>query len=199
MQAPQVLSLPRIVIPWMVTALRFVLAPFVFLSLALGRTDTALLLLALSCMSDILDGHIARRLNVQTRVGMYFDATADFLMVLAGMMGLVSRGLYPAWCPVVVTVMFGQFIASSLGLRLGYDPLGKYYGGFLLGLVFAGILLPSIAASHGPAALGAFTAACIVSRGVSLLHSGGRDAEGERASIRQPARYIDRPSRQPGV
>jgi phosphatidylglycerophosphate synthase len=67
--------------PNTISMLRIALAP-VLLWLAWTRQPAFAFVLALSLMSDILDGYLARRLNQQTRLGAQLDSWGDFLTVL---------------------------------------------------------------------------------------------------------------------
>lgn len=107
-----------------------------------------------------------------SRAGMYFDVSADFAVVVAGLAALNQAGVYPDWCTAVVLVMFLQFIATSLSGRMRYDPLGRYYGGFLYGLVGCSIAADGLASVHGGAVLAVVTTACIVSRVWTGIQSG---------------------------
>jgi len=108
----------------------------------------AVCLLLFACVTDALDGHLARRLGASSSFGAFFDVSADFLLALTAFSAFVARGIYPLWTPLLIASMFLQFILTS---RFGwplYDPVGKYYGAFLFASVGATLVLPDFAVCH---------------------------------------------------
>ncbi len=95
----------------------------------------AVCLFAVACLTDLVDGQLAKRMGVSPSLGSYGDATADFLLVLGAFSAFCVRGLFPLWTLVIVVLMFLQFVFTS-GLQGPlYDPVGKYYGAALFGAV----------------------------------------------------------------
>lgn len=97
-QTDRVLTIPNIL-----SMARLVGVP-VFLWLILwkefGGPDTkywALLVLALSGISDYLDGKLARRWNQISSLGRILDPAADRLYILSTLVGLTWRGILPLW------------------------------------------------------------------------------------------------------
>ena len=68
-------------VPNTISMLRIALVP-VLLWLAWTHQPSFTYVLAVSLMSDILDGYLARRLNQQTRLGAQLDSWGDLLTVL---------------------------------------------------------------------------------------------------------------------
>ncbi len=127
-------------------------------------------LFLLACLTDALDGHLARRLRVSPSLGAYFDPTADLILVLAAFLAFVVKGMYPFWTLLLIGSMFSQFVLTSGLRRPLYDPAGKYYGVFLF--VAIGITLafprPAVYDAVLVGILG-FTTASVVSRCAFLL------------------------------
>jgi cardiolipin synthase len=75
-----------------------------FLWLLLGPHDDgwALLVLALSGVTDWADGVLARKLNQMSRLGALLDPAVDRLYILATLFGLVLRHIIPVWLAVVL-------------------------------------------------------------------------------------------------
>jgi phosphatidylglycerophosphate synthase len=93
-----------------------------------------LFLLAIS--SDQLDGYLARKLNVASRFGAYFDILTDFLFISSVFVVFVLKQLYPFWVLALIGVMFLQFVVTNILVKqLIYDPVGKYYGSILYGCI----------------------------------------------------------------
>jgi len=136
------------VLPNLLTALRLSLA--LPLAAALYHYELAGVtgLLSLAIVTDLLDGWLARKLSVCSAFGAYFDATADFALVTAAFGALTVRGVYPAWVLLLIGLMFAQFVLTSRGSQLVYDPVGRYFGAALYGVVFALALLPDLLLSY---------------------------------------------------
>lgn len=63
-------------------------------------------------LTDILDGHIARRRNQVSNLGKLLDPIADKLLVSAALIVLVEKHLAPAWS--VVVILGREFIVTGL-------------------------------------------------------------------------------------
>lgn len=101
-------------LPNKITMLRIILIP-VFLILAYaGLVFPALLVYIIACVSDFVDGHIARKYNLVTNFGKFMDPLADKILVLSAMCFFVESGQMPGW--TVAIVLFREFAVS--GLRL---------------------------------------------------------------------------------
>lgn len=66
-----------------------------------------------AALTDMLDGYLARKLNVVSVLGKLLDPLADKLIVMATLVWMVPMGRVPAW---VVIVLLGRDI-SVTGLR----------------------------------------------------------------------------------
>ncbi len=127
--------------PSVITGIRVILAPIFFLTIINDLLLYSLIIFLLAILTDVLDGYISRKWNVQSSKGAYFDITADFILVLAGFSAFVIKDIYPFWIIIIVIFMFIQFIITSRSKTLVYDPVGKYYGVFLFITIFIGLIL----------------------------------------------------------
>jgi len=127
------------VIPSLVTALRFVAIPAIWILWLDAMRPAAIGLYAFVVLSDAVDGWLARRLDAVTRFGGFFDAITDILAILSLLALLTWRGVVPVWVPIAPAVVAGIFLATSSRAAPRYDPIGKYYGAVLYLVV--GILL----------------------------------------------------------
>jgi CDP-diacylglycerol---glycerol-3-phosphate 3-phosphatidyltransferase len=93
----------------------------------------AALLFVSAALTDFLDGHVARRRNQVTTMGMLLDPVADKLLIAAALISLVqySPDLVPAW--VAIAVIGREFLVSGLrsiaaaqGLTIEASDLGKF-------------------------------------------------------------------------
>jgi phosphatidylglycerophosphate synthase len=130
-------------VPWAITSLRVVALPFLFFSFKQQiRVATYALFLFAIC-SDFLDGYAAKKLEVTSRLGSYFDVTADFLFVSGMFLMFVVKEVYPLWILLLIVAVFVQFILTSLySKRTIYDPVGKYYGSLMYGGIGLTLLFP---------------------------------------------------------
>ncbi len=97
-----------------ITVLRIALIP-VFLALAYtGHMIGAFVVFILACVSDFIDGYIARHYGQITDFGKFADPLADKMLVLSAMCFFIENGQMPGW--VVALVLFREFAVS--GLRL---------------------------------------------------------------------------------
>jgi CDP-diacylglycerol--glycerol-3-phosphate 3-phosphatidyltransferase len=87
-----------------------------------------------ACITDFLDGWLARRHGITTRLGQLLDPLADKLIVAAAMIMLAAvppEPRVPVWMAVVIVlreiaVTGLRGIASSGGILLPAEELGKY-------------------------------------------------------------------------
>lgn len=97
-----------------ITIVRIILIPIYLVLAYTGNTYWALGMYILACLSDTLDGYIARHYQQVTDFGKFMDPLADKMLVLAAMIFFVEKGLMPGWA--VAIVLFREFAVS--GLRL---------------------------------------------------------------------------------
>ena len=97
------------------------------------REALAALLFVSASLTDFLDGHVARRRNQVTAMGMLLDPVADKLLITAALISLVqySPDLVPAW--VAIAVVGREFLVSGLrsiaaaqGFTIEASDLGKF-------------------------------------------------------------------------
>lgn len=97
-----------------ITMLRIVLIP-VFLVLAYtDKMMAALAVYVIACLTDFVDGYIARHYNQISNFGKFMDPLADKMLVLAAMCFFVENGQMAGWA--VAVVLFREFAVS--GMRL---------------------------------------------------------------------------------
>lgn len=97
-----------------ITVLRIILIPVWLILAYRGLMVPALIVYVIACLSDLLDGYIARHYNQITNFGKFMDPLADKMLVLAAMCYFVDNGQMPGWA--VSIVLFREFSVS--GLRL---------------------------------------------------------------------------------
>jgi phosphatidylglycerophosphate synthase len=132
----------RLALPSLLSASRLLLAVPFYGALVTGHRWVALLWLLAICLTDALDGPLARRLSANTGLGAYLDVSADFAVVAAGFAALARIGAFPWWTLALIGVTFAQFVLSSTRRQPVYDPVGRYYGGLLFAVLAVALAIP---------------------------------------------------------
>jgi len=136
-------------VPNTLSFLRLLMVP-VFLWLILSHHGAwAILLLAISSLTDLLDGYIARRFNQITRLGQLLDPFADRLYIFTTLIGLVLTGVIPVWLAIVVIARdIMLLVVYPMLATHGYGPLPVHYlgkaGTFALLYAFPLLLLANV-------------------------------------------------------
>jgi len=89
-------------LPNYITLVRVILIPFFINLMIYGYYREALAVFVLACVTDALDGMIARLTNTQTELGAFLDPMADKLLILSAFITLVLLGKLPVWLVIVV-------------------------------------------------------------------------------------------------
>ena len=133
-------------IPSLITSLRIIILPLFLYAFFLNFKTFSFLVFLFLSLTDVLDGYLARKMNVSSYKGAYFDTAADFILLLTTFTAFVLKGIYPSWILFLMTFIFLQFILTSKIRMPVYDPVGKYWGTVLFGaalitLIFENMLL----------------------------------------------------------
>ncbi len=115
------------------TILRFILAvAFVVLFYMEGQAyfTVAFVVFVIACISDFLDGYIARKYKQETKLGKLIDPLADKVLVFAALILFVEKGIIWGWAVVIILsrdLMMGIFraVAASQNVVIAADNLGK--------------------------------------------------------------------------
>lgn len=110
MNLPNYLTLARIIIvPLLVVVL---LTPIAEAWFGISSYALAIAIFLVASLTDILDGHLARRRNQVSNLGKLLDPIADKLLVSAALIVLVEKHLAPSWA--VVIILGREFIITGL-------------------------------------------------------------------------------------
>lgn len=93
--------------PAVLTVVRVILAiPVVILTLQQTRAASyaAAIAFAVAALTDGLDGFAARRMDLVSTAGQFWDPIADKALLLSAMAGLVAVGRFPLWAALVIVV-----------------------------------------------------------------------------------------------
>ena len=138
------------------TLLRILLTPVVAVVLLASFPGWELVsaaLVAAGGLTDLLDGHIARRRNQITALGTLLDPIADKFFISTIFICLVDRDLCPAWVAIVIVgrefaVTALRMVAIQRGTSVPVSMLGKvkmHAQVYAVLLVLAGVLFPGLA------------------------------------------------------
>jgi cardiolipin synthase len=118
-------------VPNLLSMLRLLGVPL-FLWLALGphADGWAVIVLMVAGFTDYLDGKIARRFGLTSRLGELLDPSADRLYILATLAALTTRHILPIWLAAAI-VGRDVVLAATLPIlrRHGYGPLPVHFLG----------------------------------------------------------------------
>jgi CDP-diacylglycerol--glycerol-3-phosphate 3-phosphatidyltransferase len=117
-------------LPNKITLMRIVLIPVFIVVLMLGYNYVAATIFVLAALSDAVDGHLARKLNLVTNFGKIMDPLADKLLVFAALLCLIELGGIPSWMVIVIlarelTITSLRSIAASEGIVIAAGMSGK--------------------------------------------------------------------------
>lgn len=105
-------------LPNKLTVLRICMIPF-FVFFVLNDSIAynnyiALVIFSVACITDALDGYLARKNNLISNFGKFMDPLADKLLVCSALICFVELGQISAW--IVIVIISREFIIS--GFRL---------------------------------------------------------------------------------
>lgn len=141
-------------VPNALTIIRFLLIPFIVISIFNGDYIIAFIFFTISGITDIADGCIARKFNLISNFGKLMDPLADKLTQISTIASLTIIDIIPIWILAVVLLKELIMIAGASFLY-GKDVVvySKWYGKlatvlFYVAIVFSLLInqfdLPSI-------------------------------------------------------
>lgn len=120
-------------LPNLLTMGRIVIIPIVLWLIDQGTPRDcvfAALVYAVAAITDLLDGWLARRMQIESVLGKFLDPLADKLLVMATLIWLVPMGRIPEWAVVLLlsrelAITGLRSIASSEGVVIAAGDGGK--------------------------------------------------------------------------
>lgn len=128
MNLPNYITLGRIIIvPLLVVVL---LTPAGENWFGINGYALAIIIFLIAALTDIVDGHLARRRNQVSDLGKLLDPIADKLLISAALIVLVEKHLAPSWAVVVILgrefIVTGlRSVAASEGIIIQAEKIGK--------------------------------------------------------------------------
>ena len=121
-------------LPNKLTMLRIILIPVFLVLVLVDRIPMhylwSLIVFLAACITDTLDGNIARKRNLVTDFGKLMDPLADKLLVMSALVAFIPVAGVPVW--VVVVILGREFMVTSLrliaagkGVVIAADKWGK--------------------------------------------------------------------------
>jgi cardiolipin synthase len=130
------------------TVLRILLVPVFVALLVYRKPGAALITFAIAAFTDLLDGYVARRRGLSSRLGAFLDPLADKLLLVASFATLTWLRVLPAWIMIVVIsrdaiLMLGAAVIHMVGGRIHPRPtmIGKAATFFQILTVLGGLLV----------------------------------------------------------
>jgi CDP-diacylglycerol--glycerol-3-phosphate 3-phosphatidyltransferase len=159
---PPVFNLPN-----QLTLARFVLALVLFALIVVESWGWCLVVFVVACVTDWLDGYLARRQNLTSTLGRNLDPLVDKVLMCGAYVFLLPQGYTERWLlPWMVTVVVARELVitslrsylESAGARFGSDWLGKLKMGLqcaALIAVFVALKSPALFPDRAVALAGA--------------------------------------------
>ena len=129
-------------IPNILTIIRFILIPFIFVSVITKHFLVALIIFTISALTDVLDGFIARKFNYITNIGKLIDPLADKLTQISLLLSLAILGILPWWIFAIVFIKELVLVisASVLYSKDAVVVYSKWYGKLATTLFYLAIV-----------------------------------------------------------
>ena len=132
-------------IPNILTIIRFILIPFIFMSVIFHHYLIGLVIFTISAITDILDGYIARKYNYITDIGKLIDPLADKLTQISVLASFVTVDIIPFWILVIV-ILKELIMVVGASFLYGKDVVvySKWYGKLATVLFYLAIVISLI-------------------------------------------------------
>ncbi len=123
-------------LPNKLTIFRVILIPFFVVAMLWDKVPygnyIAVGIFVVACLTDFLDGQIARRYNLITTFGKFMDPLADKLLVSAALICFLEdpESVMPVWVVIVIIsrdlIINGiRLVAAEKGVTIAADYFGK--------------------------------------------------------------------------
>lgn len=110
-------------VPNVITLLRLALVPVVGYLLVAKAYGPALTLFLVVSVTDLLDGYIARRFKLVSKLGATLDPVADKLNVLVATVLLAWEALIPLWLALAIVLRDIVIVGGALAYSVVVGPV----------------------------------------------------------------------------
>ena len=132
--SPNLYSIPNIL-----SLLRLALVPVLVALASAQRGDIFLLVLVVSLISDVLDGYLARKLDLASELGAKLDSWGDILTYAAMILGL--HLIWPDIFDQHAEFLFAAIMSFVLPTLLAFRKFGSYPSYHTWGAKLAAVLI----------------------------------------------------------
>jgi CDP-diacylglycerol--glycerol-3-phosphate 3-phosphatidyltransferase len=131
------------------TSVRIIASPVILALLLDHDWMAAAVLFLIAAATDFIDGRLARRWQVTTKLGSFLDTTADKLLVATTLLGLVAVDRASAWVAFVIiarefTILGLRSAVASGGANLETSLFGKWKATAQFAAIAVAILRPHV-------------------------------------------------------
>ena len=143
------------------TLVRIFMIPLYMLCMYISKDNdimryVSLAVFGAASLTDLIDGHIARKYNQVTDLGKFLDPLADKVLVLAAMAIFCQWELFPAWALMIVLIrefaisvktavtMGGLCVMMALRTNLCVSLLGETVIGILNWVIIGAIAVTTL-------------------------------------------------------
>ncbi len=143
-------------IPNLITLMRIILIPVYLYYFSKGNYTLAGILFSTSAFTDFLDGFIARKYNLTTKLGKILDPLADKITIISILIVLIVLDIIPGILATIILlreliILIGSVLAYYFGVNNVIEPskIGKLsifllyiaLAARILGIKFTGMVL----------------------------------------------------------
>ena len=100
-------------VPNALTILRFILIPFIVISLVNDNYLLTFIFFTISALTDVLDGFIARKFDLISNFGKLVDPLADKATQISVLTTLAFKGIIETWIIVVIFLKEVLMVAGA--------------------------------------------------------------------------------------
>ncbi len=131
------------------TSVRIAASPIILGLLLAHDWTIAAVLFLVAAATDFLDGKLARRWQVTTKLGSFLDTTADKLLVATTLIALVAVNRASAWVAFVIiarefTILGLRAAVAAGGSNLETSMFGKWKASLQFAAIAVAILRPHV-------------------------------------------------------
>lgn len=135
-------------IPNVFTFFRLLATPLTYYFITQSKYTLAFACFAAAGVSDWVDGYLARRWNVQSKFGRFFDPIADKILMLMSFLTLCYLDKLPLWLVVIVIgrdflILLSGLISFALKLPIHFSPIKSSKLNTFFQIILIGIILAS--------------------------------------------------------
>lgn len=120
---PEVVQNRILTVPNLISLLRLLALPILYLDIVGGRELRGLVILVVISATDFVDGWVARRFNQISRLGQLLDPAIDRLLIAVTLIAMIVAGILPVWAVVALLARDVLILLGGLVL-LARDDLG---------------------------------------------------------------------------